>query len=155
MFRHLHVGCILALAIAGSACARLEVKKLSDAKTYSEGIRFYRPAPYLLTSFENNACTRRIVYLPDPDEEYVIHVVSGWGAIDAKATLENGWNLTALGVVQDSKMPETISAVGGLFGAAKPKSAAGPGAKTDEPACEPGIAKLTYDTKRHAWDTPR
>lgn len=154
MLSHIHVCCILALAITGSACARLEVKKLSDAKTYSEGVRFYRPAPYLVTQLEEKACTHRVVYLPDPDEEYLVQVLSGWGAIDAKVTLENGWNLTALGVTQDSKMPETIAAVGGLLTAIKPKAAFSPGTQPEALPCKPGIFRLIYDKGKHAWDTP-
>jgi nitrogen fixation protein len=129
----------------------VEITKLTDAKTYSEGIRFYRPAPYLVTSLEKDGCTRRIVYLPDPDEEYLIRVHSGLGTVDAKATLENGWNLTALGEARDSKVPETITAVGGLLagvratGFAPEKPAAGP--------CKVGFFKLIYD-KKLGWDAP-
>jgi nitrogen fixation protein len=152
MLRRFHFYGILALAVAATACARVEITKLTDARTYSEGIRFYRPAPYLVTSQEKDGCKHQIVYLPDPDEEYLIRVLSGVGAVDAKATLENGWNLTALGETRDSKIPETISAVGGLLTAVKPKAVL-PGEKPVE--CRSGIFKLTYDKENHAWDIPR
>jgi nitrogen fixation protein len=131
----------------------VEVTKLTDAKKYSEGIRFYRPAPYLVTSLEKDACAHRIVYLPDPEEEYLIRVLSGFGAVDAKATLENGWNLTALGVVQDAKIPETITAVGGLLTAIT-KVPLRPGEEAAAPPCKPGLFKLIYNKEKHAWDIP-
>lgn len=152
MLRRFRVTGILTVAVLAGACARVEITKLTDARTYSEGIRFYRPAPYLVASQEKDGCKHEIVYLPDPDEEYVIRVLSGIGAVDAKATLENGWNLTALGEARDSKVPETITAVGGLLTAFKPKALL-PGEKPVE--CRPGIFKLTYDKLNHAWDIPR
>jgi hypothetical protein len=149
MLRHFQFYGVLALAISASACARVEVTRLADAKTYSEGIRFYRPAPYVVTSLEKDVCTHRIVYLPDPDEEYLIRVRSGLGTVDAKATLENGWSLTAFGETRDSKIPETITAVGGLLTAVTAK------AEQLAPSCRTGLFKLIYDKEKHAWDIPR
>jgi nitrogen fixation protein len=151
MLRRFYFSGILALAMTASACARVEITRLAKANDYSEGIRFYRPAPYLVTSIEKDACTDRIVYLPDPEQEYLIRVHSGLGTVDAKATLENGWNLIALGEARDSKIPETITAVGGLLTALTPKAELRPGERTTEATCKPGIVKLTYDTERHAW----
>lgn len=151
MLHSFHYYGVLALAITTTACARVEVTKLADAKTYSEGIRFYRPVPYLVTS-QKDGCTRQIVYLPDPDEEYLIRVLSGYGAVDAKVTLENGWNLTALGETRDSKIPETITAVGGLLAGARATGFA-PERSAAE-SCKVGVFKLIYDKQRHGWEIP-
>ena len=147
----------LALAMTGLGCARVEITKITDA-SYSEGLRFYRPALYAVTSLEkDNVCTSRFVYLPDPDQEYVVRVHSGWGSVDGKVTLENGWNLASLGETRDSKGPETITAIAGLAGALIPHATLGPeGEKGRSPAssCRVGMVRMIYDAPRHSWIIP-
>jgi hypothetical protein len=149
---------VLTLALTASGCARVEITRLADANSYSEGLRFYRPAPYVVTSLEkDNVCTSRIVYLPDPEQEYVLRVHSGWGSVDGKVTLENGWNLASLGETRDSKAPETITAVGGLVGGLIPKLVPERGEVPPPPparACKVGLAKLVYDKAAHTWLIP-
>jgi hypothetical protein len=95
------------------SCSTIHVTRTSD-ETYREGIRFYRPHPYLLVGKAEKELTARIVYLPDKREEYVIRHVPGIGTSDLAITLEGGWNLTALGHKMDTKVPEMLTAIAGL-----------------------------------------
>ena len=57
-------------------------------------------------------------YNPEADvkpafKEYVVDVVGAFGKVDASITLQDGWNLTALGVARDTRIPETLGAITG------------------------------------------
>jgi hypothetical protein len=96
-----------------SGCASVEIARITKDNPYKEGIRFYRPHPYLLITkakqAENLEC--KIVYLPNTNEEYVVRVKPGFGSAEAKVTLEDGWNLTQFGETRESKSAEMAAAL--------------------------------------------
>lgn len=100
-------------------CARVKVMPVDPAGSFGEGIRFYRPHPYLLVTEkltgQGQTLEGSIVYLPQKNEEYVIEVQPGIGRVDAKFKLEHGWRLTDFGEVRDSKAPELIEAFSDLL----------------------------------------
>jgi hypothetical protein len=114
----MRVGKIFALAAlwVSAGCASVGVTRLSKDSEYREGVRFYRPQPYLLVSAKGSDRPAQIVWLPKKDEEYVVKVKSGLGAVDAKFALQDGWNLTELG---ESRKPETADLIGAAVGLAK------------------------------------
>jgi nitrogen fixation protein len=96
------------------SCARVDITKISSDHPYRQGIRFYRPHPYLWVTKDKDGSLKGTIYwLPNKNEEYVIRVKSGIGTVDTKFTLENGWNLTQFGETRDSKTPEMIEALSG------------------------------------------
>src|SRR5262249_45121369 len=100
-------------------CAGVSVDRLDSDSSYRGGVRFYRPQPYLLVSkFATGERQTQIVYLPKKDEEYVLRVHSGFGDVDAKASFDQGWNLTELGDSRHSGAADLLTAVGGLAKAA-------------------------------------
>lgn len=106
---------ILLLLITG--CAGVEAVRITPENPYKEGIRFYRPYPYLWVTKDKNGILQGAIYwLPNKNEEYVIKVKSGIGSAEAKFTLENGWNLTQFGETRDSKSSEMIAALTGSLG---------------------------------------
>jgi hypothetical protein len=67
---------MVALAfLAVTGCSTVEVKPF-DPTSYQDGLRFYRPEPYLLVTRENDGMLRSmIIYLPNKKEEYVVRAV--------------------------------------------------------------------------------
>lgn len=97
-----------------TGCAGVEITKITPKNADKEGIRFYRPWPYLLVAEDaNGKFQTQNIYLPKTNEEYVISVKSGIGTSDVSVTLANGWQLTQYGEKRDSKIPETIGAITG------------------------------------------
>lgn len=98
-----------------------------------QGIRYYRPKPYLLISAlskDANASADYVSitldYLPDFAEEYSISVKPGLGVADVSIGLEDGWNLVSINQKLDSQTDETIKATGELLKAVvAPTSGAG------------------------------
>lgn len=62
----------------------------------------------------------QIVYLPDLRDKYGITINPGSGTSETKVTLENGWKLTSLDAITDTKLEETITATAGLVSAITP-----------------------------------
>ena len=99
-----------------AGCARVEVTKITPEHPYKEGIRFYRPHPYLWVTKDKNGGLRGTIYwLPNRNEEYAIRVKSGIGTVETKLTLEEGWKLTQFGETRESKTPEMIEALSGFL----------------------------------------
>lgn len=129
-------------------CARVEVRRLSDAERSSDatlGTRFMQPWPYLLVTEQSKADKSvermaSVVYLPRTDAEYVVNVVPGWGTVDGSVQLKDGWMLQSVGVKADSKIPESISAISGFVTAASGilKGAGGPD-------LNPGLYRFEFD----------
>ncbi len=97
------------------SCASVEITRITPENPYKEGIRFYRPYPYLLVTKdkEGKNLESKIIYLPNNNDEYSIKVKSGIGAVDTKFTLEDGWRLTQFGETRDSKTVEMVNALTG------------------------------------------
>lgn len=117
--------CLFALTcLAG--CARMKVTRLTAESDYEDGIRFYRPVPYLvLTKDAKGALAANVISLPDKNQEYVIQQEVGIGTSNLTVTLDQGWNLVALGHELDSKVPEMITALTGAAGALPFKAGGG------------------------------
>ena len=130
---------LAALIVTASGCAAVKVNR---AKEGAEGVRFYPPHPYLLVSQSKEGDLQgTIVYLPKFNEPYLVSVSSGFGSVDAKLTLENGWNLTQFGAVADSKSDALITALSGLL-----TSAAAKGLLTKKDAVlAPGLYAIEFD----------
>ncbi len=117
-------------------CANVKIVRITPEDPYKEGIRFYRPYPYLLVTkdSEGKDLEGKIIYLPNMNEEYAISVSSGIGTVETKFTLEDGWRLTEFGETRDSKTVEMVNALTGslkdltsIFGVAKTKEEFLPG----------------------------
>lgn len=131
---------ILILAVTVIGCSTVEITKVSDS-TYSDGLRFYRPAPYLLvTKDKGDNFQTSIISLPNKNEEYVIRQKVGLGTVDVSATLEGGWNLTQFGTKRDTKVSETIAALTGTIAAAAAFAVKGPSISLGE-----GLYKIEFD----------
>ncbi len=107
---------IISLMLTG--CAGVSVTKITPVNDNSaKGIRYYRPWPYLLVAQDaNDAASLKLttVYLPNIKENYAINTQSGLGKLDATITLEDGWKLTQYSDKTDTKIPETIQAIGSV-----------------------------------------
>ena len=160
MNRHRISGAITIAAIFGAlvaiGCSRVVVEPYSADK-YKDGLRFYRPQPYILVSEKEDDKGKvtgnniSVIYLPDPTQEYVLRSETWIGTVTMKPTLADGWNLVALESTVDPKFAETINA---LVGAAKLGVA--PGAKVapgkDVTAPRPGLYKLVLP--KNSGDMP-
>ncbi|MGD1010867.1 MAG: hypothetical protein ABR951_12055 [Candidatus Aminicenantales bacterium] len=133
-------GLLIAAVALMAACAEIKVSRLTSDKDYVEGIRFYRPAPYLLvTEDAKGALQVSLIYLPKTKEEYVIQFKSGLGSADMKFKLDGGWNLTDFGETRDSKIPELVTSLATAFTGALKSEPGGP----SKPA--PGLYALIFD----------
>ena len=87
-----------------------------------EGLRFYRPKPYLLVAPEAGSDGRKVrlslEYLPDFSEEYAVQIRSGFGINVTTVELEDGWNLVRLHGELDAQIDEQIRAFADLLQAA-------------------------------------
>ena len=122
-----------------AGCGSVAVTRLAKDSDYSEGIRFYRPQPYLLISAKGADRAAQVVWLPKKDEEYVVRVRSGLGAVDAKFALQDGWNLTEYG---ESRTPETADLIGAAVGVAKAAEAVAAGPREE---LAPGLYAIEFD----------
>ena len=139
-------------------CARVKVMPVDQDGAYREGIRFYRPHPYLLVkeklTGQGRTLEGSIVYLPQKQEEYVINVQSGIGKAEAKFKLEHGWRLTDFGEVRDSRAPEMIEAfsdllpeINGLF-----VKSISPEKQKQETKLTPGLWRFEFDQNGYVKD---
>lgn len=134
------------LCISLPACTP-KVSVVKNPGDCDEGIRYYRPKPYLLISPATNTITEydasgqkkaksttgigdhyvniEMQYLPDFGEEYSINVSPGLGSANVGVTLEDGWNLTGLNQELDTQFDETVTALAELAGAVAPVATGG------------------------------
>jgi hypothetical protein len=115
---------------------------LDSESKYRDGVRFYRPQPYLLVTDAKGAIETSIVYLPKTNEEYALRVRAGVNGVDAKASFDQGWNLTSLGDTRTNGLAETLTAVGGLGRAAAGFQGA---LATPEAELAPGLYAIEFD----------
>ncbi len=141
--KHLWLLWLFPVLLCLSGCAGVSVTRLDSEIKYKDGIRFYRPQPYLLVTDAKGAIETSIVYLPKTNEEYALRVRSGINGVDAKATFDQGWNLTSLGDARTNGFAESLTALGGLG-----RAAAGfRGALADETAdLAPGLYAIEFDS---------
>ena len=155
---------VLSCFSMGLGCApRVRVK--SNPGPHDQGIRYYRPKPYLLISNiaervpnENGKPGRAVLderyvdiqlqYLPDFEEEYAIDVRTGFGVADVAITLEDGWNLTAINQKLDSQTDENLKAAADLMGSvgSRQDGIASVSGQGDE--CSFGVLRIGYRARR-------
>jgi hypothetical protein len=103
-----------AMFAAMAGCGGVEIRQVTPQKPYENGLRFYRPHPYLwVTKDKNGALQGSIIWLPDKSQEYVATAKSGLGRADSRLTLENGWNLTGFSESRESPAADLITALTG------------------------------------------
>ena len=98
-------------------CGRGEVTvQLDGTNGVSNGLCFYEPLPYLLVASAEGTSnlTAQIVWLPNPNRRYRVNLTPGIGTANLSVKLQNGWMLESIGAQTDTKMPETITAIGGV-----------------------------------------
>jgi hypothetical protein len=90
----------------------------------------------------------KLVYLPDKSRPMAMNESTGlFGSSSMKPTLQDGWMLTSLDTSADSKMAETLTALGSIAGAVA-SGGAGGGAAAAKPKSAPsGAAGLTAAQK--------
>lgn len=139
------ISCVIFAAIVLlSGCASVEITRVTKDNPYKEGIRFYRPYPYLLITkakqAENLEC--KIIFLPNASEEYVVRMKSGFGSAEAKLTLENGWNLTQFGETRESNSADMAAALTSSLSGLKEFLK-----MTQEKELSPGLYAFVFDEK--------
>lgn len=91
-----------------------------------------------------------IKYLPDYNEEYSVKLTPGIGQGKLEFKLDDGWNLTSVGIQTDQRLPELISSIASLVSAVKPGGKAG-GAPTPSSTAKTQSedkSKYLVDTRR-------
>ena len=125
--------CIVCGVLLTGCAPKVRVTK--NPTDCDQGIRYYRPKPYLFvtasgqsTTTGSGSSTRTTVvpsdqfvsiqlqYLPDFSEEYAISVRPGLGTADVEIGLEDGWNLTSINQNLDSNFDENVGAIADLVG---------------------------------------
>ena len=102
---------LVVLGPAATGCSTVSVHRVKPGDARTPGIRYYRPAPYLVVS-EGKAS---IVYLPDRSEEYAITQHAGLGSRKLEVTLTDGWNLTKLGADAGAVPDKAIELLGKIL----------------------------------------
>jgi hypothetical protein len=98
------------------ACAGVRIERVTDANRNVEGLRYYRPCPYLLVTEGTQGTLRsELIMLPNLNEEYVVRSHAGIGKVDLKIKLEQGWNLVELGEISDTRIAENIESLSDLL----------------------------------------
>jgi len=135
----------LPLALALAACSHVRVERVTPERPYRDGVRFYRPWPYLLvTEDRHGAVTAEVVYLPDRSEEYVMAPRVRLGSVELEASLEDGWNLTEIGADADPEVADTLAAMARMVTAGGGVGVApGTGGDGGFPLA-PGLYRLLY-----------
>lgn len=87
----------------------------------------------------------KIIYLPDMSQKYAVTIRSGFGSVNTNMKFEDGWKLTEVGGIIDTKIPETLNAISGLMTAAAgiPTTKARPSGMTKQ--LDPGLYRINYD----------
>jgi hypothetical protein len=136
---------ILVVWLAG--CASVTVTPLTKGDRTTPGVRYYESEPYLLVAKD----TIQLVWLPNYNMGYAVRTRPGLGKADGSVKLADGWRLTELGAIVDTKIPETISAVADLLKAAG-VSALTKGAPAKAVALEPGLYRLKCNKEKGTFE---
>ncbi|MEI6124074.1 MAG: hypothetical protein WCQ95_10670 [Bacteroidota bacterium] len=97
-------------------CAGTKVTTIDSKGNVTKGFIVYQTSPYLWVCSDSAAksLVYKIIYLPDKSK--AIHIVPkrGFGSATTSFKLSDGCQLTEFGATSDSKIPETITAIGAL-----------------------------------------
>ena len=106
---------LIAFVASLNGCAGVTFYSEPELKNET-GIPVYAPKPYLLvsrTDAKDKPVDISIVYLNNPEKVIYAKPRSGFGSSNLTLALENG-QMTSFGQQTDSKIPELITALGGL-----------------------------------------
>jgi hypothetical protein len=118
----------VAVILAGCAGLQFNPTPQPDALTYNE------PIPYFQV-VRNGDCTVSGAVVSLPGRARSVAFRNGYGTADLSVSLQNGI-LTSVNQKTDSKIPETLSAVASLAGAAKIATVKDAKTGAEKPACE-------------------
>lgn len=105
---------LFAIALQFTACAHISFHDPNDPKQKNIGVEYYKPKLYLLVTWTGDKGYKAdIITLPDVSQPRYALLHPGYGSSNLSLKLNNGI-LTDVGQVGDTKIPETISAVGSL-----------------------------------------
>jgi hypothetical protein len=120
-------GAMLPLA----ACAGLQ---FNDAPT-SGALTYREPVPYVFVALAKDCSwTATVISLPGPQRSVTFK--NGYGTANLSIALSNGM-ISSAGQQTDSKIPETITAIGGLAGSIAKAAPPPGGGKPAPPTCTP------------------
>jgi nitrogen fixation protein len=139
--------CALVLVVWLGACASVTITPVTQEDRKTPGVRYYESEPYLLVVKE----TIQLVWLPNYNLGYAVKTRPGLGKADGSVKLADGWRLTEIGAIVDTKIPETISAMADLLKAAG-VSALTKGALPKALALEPGLYRLKFNKDRGTFE---
>ncbi len=103
-----------------SACARWEFSEDQHMRGEEVGLKTWPPKPYLLVSRTGNKdkpVEISVVYLPDLAHPVYVKPRTGYGSANLTIALTNGM-VTSVGQTTDTKIPETITALGSFASSA-------------------------------------
>lgn len=109
---------LVAAYMFSSACATVQFIDPTKKDEKNVGLKFYLSKPYLLvsrTGAKDNPIKVEVVYLPDQEHPQYARFRAGLGSTVLSAKLTNSI-LTEYGQTSDSKVPETLTAIGSLAG---------------------------------------
>ena len=102
------------LALFSTACAHISFHDPAQGPNRNVGVEYYKPKLYLLVSWTGDKGYKAdIITLPDTSQPRYALLHPGYGSSNLSLKLSNGI-LTDVGQVGDTKIPETITAVGSL-----------------------------------------
>lgn len=112
--RHMAIALVL-LAIGLAGCSRLTFYPDPAMKQDEVGLKAYYSKPYILIARDGTAkvTSVSVVYLPDLEHPVYARAISGYGSANLTLAFSNGM-ITSFGQQTDSKIPETLTALGGL-----------------------------------------
>lgn len=107
--------CVLLLSLALPGCARTVVTKVTRGN--EQGVRFYRPKPYLkiMSTSKADVVSLDIAYLPDFSEEYAARPLTGLGMNETEIQLNENGTLKSFNSSTDAKVAENLEAIASLF----------------------------------------
>jgi nitrogen fixation protein len=151
------------LLITSGISATEYQEKVTETKTEEpDGTKIYKKVTEqvpITPDINKDGYSVKIVYLPDLRTKYGITIKPGSGTSDTKITLANGWQLTSLAAITDTKVAETIAATAGLVSAAVPKDLKKEGeqkvsVRIYEMIWEGGKMKFDIDNPVFEWSVP-
>ena len=106
---------VASLAIGLTGCSSLKFYPDSAMKRDEVGLKAYYPKPYILVARDGTAkvTSVSVVYLPDLEHPVYARARSGYGSANLTLAFTNGI-ITSFGQQTDTKIPETLTALGGL-----------------------------------------
>ncbi len=147
MCRWLVLVCALVLMAGLGACATVTVTPVTKEDRKTPGVRYYESEPYFLVAKD----TIQLVWLPNYNLGYAVKTTPGLGKADGSVKLADGWRITEVGAIVDTKIPETISAVADLLKAAG-VSALTKGVPPKAIALEPGLYRLKFNKDKGTFE---